>query len=118
MQNSRRRCNVVVQATSTGQAEAAVPKWVALSNSTSFHHEEFLKSYYDIVRFLLKSSKPIENIAKLDAEVRNLRQNFITQAEIGQNLWTKVKSYGPVYEEKSLEARFVEETTNKICMIL
>lgn len=54
-----------------------------------------------IVEFLPKSYATNGNIAKLDAEVLNLRRGSMTKAEIVQELWTRTLRCKSVYDKKS-----------------
>lgn len=68
----------------TSPAKAAVKAKVALSIPVDFYHGSALKFYSDIAQFLLKRYVTDDIIAKLDAEVRNLRQGSMIPAKFPQ----------------------------------
>lgn len=62
----------------TNLVMASLESRLTLMNGTNSHHEGPLKSYSAIAQFLLKNYVAYVNIAKLDAEVRHLRQEPMT----------------------------------------
>lgn len=76
----------------TCPAEAAVNTRVELTNSANFYYEDALKPYSYSVQFLLKRYITFDNPARLNVEVRNLRQESMTAAKNVQELLTKILS--------------------------
>lgn len=70
----------------TVSAEAAVKVQVKLTKYADFYHDGALKSYFAIVQSLLKRYIMDDNIARLNADVRSLRQQLMTPAEYAQEL--------------------------------
>lgn len=55
-----------------------------------------------------------DNMAKLHTKVRSLWQGSMAFVEYALELSTRTLSCGSLYDEKSLEALFVEEATHQI----
>lgn len=92
----------------TGSAEVAVKSRISLPSSSTQRHEGALQSYSSIVNFLLKRYATDDNIAKLDSDIRSLRQGSSTPTEFAQKLWTKSLVFGSEYDGKALKEMFVE----------
>lgn len=98
----------------TDPAEGAGKERVTLTSSANFYYEITLRWYQAIDQFLLQLYVPNDNIAKIDAEVRSLRQGLMTVADYAQEMWRRPLIRGSVYDEKSLNALFVEGGTHPI----
>lgn len=85
-----------------------------LSNTARLYRDGALKSYSANVQFLLKRCVTDDDIAELDTEVRDLRQESMAPVQCAQKLWTRTLICGSVYDEESLKAIFAEEVTHPI----
>lgn len=81
MRNVRRRCDVTFQETPNGPGRSSNECASDFDELHQFYHEVPLKSYSAIVQLLLQRYTNDDNIAKLDAKVRNLKQGSVTAAE-------------------------------------
>lgn len=94
--------------------EAAVKFSVPLRNPVNSGHDGALRTYYEVVKFLLKRYGTDDKIEKLDNEVDSLKQGTFSPTIFAQQLWSKTLTSGYVSDEKALKATFVEEVQSSI----
>lgn len=82
---------------------------------TAKSKEGYLTLFSVIGNYLLKLFVTDDNVATVDADIRNLNQGSLTVIDYAQQLWMKTLRHGSVYNVKILKGLSVKGVHRSIC---